>query len=169
MLTWALEEYMTLDVTQYRNIIGQFATGVTVVTTAVDGRLHGMTANAITSVSLNPLLLLVCVDKEAHTHDHLSKAGSFTVNILAEDQQAVSVTFAASSEPEEGRLQGVKYRLGANGAPIIEGCLSHIECVVTEHTDGGDHTVFIGRVLAAERYREAPPLLFYQGQYRKLG
>ncbi len=164
----ALEEYMTLDPTQYRNIIGQFATGVTIVTTAVDGWLHGMTANAITSVSLDPLLLLVCVDKEAHTHDHLSKAGSFAVNILAEDQQEVSDTFATSSKPEEGRLQGFEYRLAANGAPIIEGCLSHIECEVTERTDGGDHTIFIGQVLAAETYREAPPLLFYQGQYRKL-
>ncbi len=160
---------MTLDPKQYRNIIGQFATGVTIVTTAVDGWLHGMTANAITSVSLDPLLLLVCVDKEAHTHDHLGQAGSFAVNILAEDQQDVSDTFATSSKPEEGRLQGFEYRLGANGAPIIEGCLSHIECEVTERTDGGDHTIFIGQVLAAETYREAPPLLFYQGQYRKLG
>ena len=164
----ALEEYVTLDPKQYRNIIGQFATGVTIVTTAVDGWLHGMTANAITSVSLDPLLLLVCVDKEAHTHDHLSRAGSFTVNILAENQQDISNTFATSSKPEEGRLQGFEYRLGANGAPIIEGCLSHIECEVTERTDGGDHTIFIGQVLAAETYREAPPLLFYQGTYRKL-
>ncbi len=159
---------MTLDPKQYRDIIGQFATGVTVVTTAVDGWLHGMTANAITSVSLDPLLLLVCVDKEAHTHDHLSRAGAFTVNILAESQQDVSNTFATSNKPEDGRLQGIEYRLGANGAPIIEGCLSHIECEVTERTDGGDHTIFIGQVLAAETYHAAPPLLFYQGQYRKL-
>ncbi len=159
---------MSLDAAQYRNIIGQFATGVTIVTTAVDGWLHGMTANAITSVSLDPLLLLVCVDKEAHTHEHLSQAGSFAVNILAEDQEDISNTFATSSKPENGRLQGFDYRLGGNGAPIIEGCLSHIECEVTEHTDGGDHTIFIGRALAAETHREAPPLLFYQGQYRKL-
>jgi flavin reductase (DIM6/NTAB) family NADH-FMN oxidoreductase RutF len=160
---------MTLDAKRYRNIIGQFATGVTIVTTAVDGWLHGMTANAITSVSLDPLLLLVCVDKEAHTHDHLNKAGAFTVNILGESQEDVSNTFAASTKPEDGRLQGFEYRLGANGAPILEGCLSHIECKVTEQTEGGDHTIFIGQVLAAETYQEAPPLLFYQGKYRKLG
>ena len=160
---------MTIEASVYRGIIGQFATGVTVITTGVNGWLHGMTANAITSVSLDPLLLLVCVDKEAHTHDHLSHAGTFTVSILAEDQQDVSQTFAASNKPEEGRLQGVGYHLGENGAPIIDGCLASIQCEVTERTDAGDHTVFFGRVLDATAERDAPPLLFYQGKYKKLG
>ena len=159
---------MTIDASEYRGIIGKFATGVTVVTTGVDGWLHGMTANAITSVSLDPLLLLVCVDKEAHTHDHLSHAGAFTVSILAEDQQDLSKTFATSNKPEEGRLQGVGYRIGENGAPIIDGCLASIQCEVTERADGGDHTIFFGRVLDAAIERDAPPLLFYQGTYRKL-
>lgn len=160
---------MTIEASVYRGIIGQFATGVTVITTGVNGWLHGMTANAITSVSLDPLLLLVCVEKEAHTHDHLSRAAAFTVSILAEDQQDVSQTFATPNEPEEGRLQGVGYRIGENGAPIIDGCLASIQCEVTEQTDGGDHTIFIGRVLDATSERDAPPLLFYQGKYRELG
>ena len=159
---------MTTDPKEYRDIIGRFATGVTVVTTAVDGWLHGMTANAITSVSLDPLLLLVCVEKSAHTHDHLSRAGAFAMNILSEDQQVVSQTFAASNEPEEGRLQGIAYRIGGNGAPIIDGCIAHIECEVTERTDAGDHTIFIGSVLDATIDHEAQPLLFYRGKYRKL-
>ena len=159
---------MTVDARAYRDIIGQFATGVTVVTTAVDGWLHGMTANAVTSVSLDPLLLLVCIEKEAHTHSHLSHAGAFTVNILSHDQQDLSRMFAKSNEPEEGRLQGVGYRIGEHGAPIIDGCLASIQCEVTEHADGGDHTIFFGRVLHAAAERDAPPLLFYQGQYRKL-
>lgn len=159
---------MTIDAKEYRGIIGQFATGVTVITTAVDGWLHGMTANAITSVSLDPLLLLVCVDKEAHTHDHLSRAGAFAVSILAEDQQDLSQTFATSNKPEEGRLQGVRYRIGENGAPIIDGCLASIQCEVTERTDAGDHTVFFGRVLDATAERDTVPLLFYQGKYREL-
>lgn len=159
---------MTIDAKEYRGIIGQFATGVTVITTAVDGWLHGMTANAITSVSLDPLLLLVCVDKEAHTHDHLSRAGAFAVSILAEDQRVLSQTFATSNKPEEGRLQGVRYRIGENGAPIIDGCLASIQCEVTERTDAGDHTVFFGRVLDATAERDTVPLLFYQGKYREL-
>ena len=159
---------MSIDAQSYRRIIGQFATGVTVVTTAVDGRLHGMTANALTSVSLNPLLLLVCVDKGTHAHDELTTAGRFGVNILAEEQEEVSNLFAATTEPEQGRLQGVSYHLGPNGAPIIDGCLAYVECAVTDRCPGGDHTIFIGEVLGAETLREAPPLLFFQGRYRRL-
>jgi len=159
---------MSIEAKEYRGIIGQFATGVTVITTAVDGWLHGMTANAITSVSLDPLLLLVCVDKEAHTHDHLTRASVFAVSILAEDQQDISQTFATSNKPEEGRLQGISYHFAENGAPIIDGCIASIQCEVTERADAGDHTVFFGRVSDATQERNAPPLLFYQGKYRKL-
>ena len=116
MLDWALEDCMTLDATQYSDIIGQFATGVTIVTTAVDGWLHGMTANAITSVSLDPLLLLICVDKEAHTHDHLSQAGSFAVNILAEDQEDVSNTFATASKPPSWSLTRAQSSTGIHAS-----------------------------------------------------
>ena len=159
---------MSIDAASYRRIIGQFATGVTVVTTAVDGRLHGMTANALTSVSLDPLLLLVCVDKGTHAHDELTNAGRFGVNILAEEQEEVSNLFAATTEPEQERLQGVSYHLGPNGAPIIDGCLAYVECAVTDRCPGGDHTIFIGEVLGAEIFREAPPLVFFQGRYRRL-
>ena len=159
---------MSIDAQSYRRIIGQFATGVTVVTTAVDGRLHGMTANALTSISLDPLLLLVCVDKGTHAYDELTNAGRFGVNILAEEQEEVSNLFAATTEPEQGRLQGVSYHLGPNGAPIIDGCLAYVECAVTDRCPGGDHTIFIGEVLGAETLREAPPLLFFQGRYRRL-
>jgi flavin reductase (DIM6/NTAB) family NADH-FMN oxidoreductase RutF len=159
---------MSIDAASYRRIIGQFATGVTVVTTAVDGRLHGMTANALTSVSLDPLLLLVCVDKGTHAHDELTNAGRFGVNILAEEQEEVSNLFAATTEPEQGRLQGVSYHLGPNGAPIIDGCLAYVECAVTDRCPGGDHTIFIGEVLGGEIVREAPPLVFFEGRYRRL-
>ncbi len=157
-----------IEAADYRRIIGQFATGVTVLTTANGGLLHGMTANAITSVSLNPLLLLVCVDKAAHSHEQFTQSGRFTVNILAEDQEEVSQIFAATSEPEQGRLQGVALHLGANGSPVIEDCLAYIECTVAEHFDGGDHTIFIGGVENAIVVRDAAPLLFYQGKYRRL-
>ncbi len=159
---------MTIEAADYRRIIGQFATGVTVVTTANGGLLHGMTANAITSVSLDPPLLLVCIDKAAHSYDQFTQSRRFTVNILAEDQQEVSQIFAATSEPEQDRLQGVAYRLGNNGAPVIEGCLAYLECTVADHFEGGDHTIFIGGVEDATVIGEAAPLLFYQGKYRKL-
>ncbi|MCH7488872.1 MAG: flavin reductase family protein [Chloroflexi bacterium] len=157
-----------IEAADYRRIIGQFATGVAVVTTANDGLLHGMTANAITSVSLDPPLLLVCIDKAAHSHDQFTQSGRFTVNILAEDQQEVSKIFAATSEPEQGRLQGVAFHLGANGVPLIEGCLAYIECAVADQFEGGDHTIFTGSVEDATVAGEAAPLLFYQGKYRRL-
>lgn len=157
-----------IEAADYRRIIGQFATGIAVVTTANDGLLHGMTANAITSVSLDPPLLLVCIDKAAHSHDQFTQSGRFTVNILAEDQQEVSKIFAATTEPEQGRLQGVAFHLGANGVPLIEGCLAYIECAVADQFEGGDHTIFTGSVEDATVAGEAAPLLFYQGKYRRL-
>jgi len=159
---------MTIDAADYRRIIGRFATGVTVVTTAIRGRLHGITANAITSVSLEPLLLLVCVDRQAHAHDELIEGGRFGVSILAEEQEELSNLFASKSEPEQGRLRGVAYYLGPHGTPVLDGCLAYLECDVTERYPGGDHTIFIGSVLAGEVLREAPPLLFYQGAYRRI-
>jgi flavin reductase (DIM6/NTAB) family NADH-FMN oxidoreductase RutF len=159
---------MTMEAARFRQIFGHFATGVTVVTTAVDGWLHGMTANAVTSVSLDPLLLLVCVDKTAHAHEQLSKAGRFGVNILADEQEDVSRIFAATAEPEQGQLRGAAYHFGRQGTPVLDGCLAYLECEVTEQVNAGDHTIFLGRVLDGEVERESPPLLFYRGGYRRL-
>ena len=159
---------MSMDADSYRRIIGQFATGVTVVTSAVDGWLHGMTANAITSISLDPLLLLLCVDKQAHAHDQIVRGGRFVVNILTVEQEEVSRIFAAHTEPEEGRLQGASYQMRPSGVPVLDGCLAYVECAVVEQLAGGDHTIFIAEVLEGETLSEAPPLLFYQGRYRRL-
>ena len=159
---------MSIDAAAYRQISGGFATGVTAVTTAVDGWLHGITANSFTSVSLDPLLLLVCIDKEAYAHEQLEKAGRFGVNILAEAQQEISNQFASKSPPEQGSLRGAAYHLGPNGMPILEGCLAYLECELTDHCAGGDHTIFIGKVLDGALTQETTPLLFYQGSYQRL-
>ena len=160
---------MTMDAAHYRQIIGHFASGVTVVTTAFNGRLHGMTANALTSVSLDPLLLLVCVDKAAHAHREFEEAGRFAVNMLTEDQEELSRLFAESNEPEEGRLGGAAYHFGPNGTPVLDDCLAYLECEVADRCAGGDHTIFIGAALHGEVLSEAPPLLFYRGGYRRVG
>ena len=157
-----------MDVAQFRQIFGHFATGVTVITTAFDGWLHGMTANALTSLSLDPLLLLVCIDKTAHAHAQIAKSGKFGVNLLSEDQEELSRLFAEHTAPEQDKLQGAPYYLGPNGTPVLEDCLGYIECAVTEQCAGGDHTIFLGQVLHGEMLSEAPPLLFYRGGYRKL-
>lgn len=153
----------------YRSLIGCFATGVTVVTTNVGGRLHGMTANAVCSLSLDPLRLLACVDRESNCFVQMQRAEVFGISILAADQEAISKRFARTTKPAEGSLQGVEYRLGQLGVPLIEDALVHVECRIAQRLDGGDHIIVIGDVAAGGRVREAEPLLFYGGRYARLG
>jgi flavin reductase (DIM6/NTAB) family NADH-FMN oxidoreductase RutF len=160
---------MAIDAARFRQIFGHFATGVTVITTAHEGWLHGMTANAITSVSLDPLLLLICVDQTAHTHGQLTNAGRFAVNILGEDQEDLSRLFANTQEPERDSLRGASYHFGVHGAPVLDKCLAYLECEVADRCEGGDHTIFIGSVLEGDLVQEAAPLIFYRGGYRRLG
>jgi flavin reductase (DIM6/NTAB) family NADH-FMN oxidoreductase RutF len=157
---------MPIEKNELRRVMGHFATGVTVITTyRQSGELHGLTANAVSSLSLVPPLMLICVDKKADSYPCFDESKSFTVNILASDQEALSRRFAVSGGE---KFDGVAYHLGANGAPILEGTIGHIECRVVSAFDGGDHTIYIGEVLEAET-REAKPLLFFRGGYREIG
>ena len=157
-----------LDRDTYRGLIGQFATGVTVVTTNVDGRLHGMTANAVCSLSLEPLQLLVCVDRESNCYRQMQRAEAFGLSILASDQEEISNAFARTTAPAAGSLLGVAFRQGGLGEPLIENALVHLECRIAERIDGGDHIIVIGDVVAGERVRAAAPLLFHGGRYARL-
>ena len=157
-----------VDPQLYRQVIGRFATGVTVVTVNVDGALRGMTANAVASVSLDPTLLLVCVQRDGSLHPLLERAESFAVNILSEEQQALSVLFAQRGELAEP-MGGVPHHPAPGGSPLLEGVLGWLECETHHRFAAGDHTVFLGHVrdLAIER-PEAAPLLFFSGAYRQL-
>jgi len=159
---------MTIDPLEFRSIIGHFPTGVTVITTAAGEELQGMTANAVASLSLDPLLVLVCVDKGTHTHRVLERGGVFAVNILGEHQEEVSRLFARRAEPEVGTLRGQRFTLGRTGAPILEDCLAYLECRVTEVLEGGDHTIFLGEVIDGRIVGDAAPLIFYRGRYHGL-
>jgi flavin reductase (DIM6/NTAB) family NADH-FMN oxidoreductase RutF len=161
---------VSLDAASFRRLIGHFATGVAVVTTCNDGFLHGVTANSVTSVSLDPLLLLVCVDKTAHGHAEMLRCSSFGVSILAADQAHVSSLFAKTGEPVEGKLRGdVGFRYGQTGCPLLEGAIAHVECLPHAQVDAGDHTIFIGRVLHGEiACADAEPLLYFRGGYREI-
>ena len=159
---------MAVDPQDFRAVIGNLATGVTVITVAHEGMLQGMTANAVTSLSLDPVLVLVCVDKDTHTHVILERARAFAVNILSERQEDISRLFAKKAEPERGSLRGAKYRFGATGAPLLEDCLAYVECRVTEAHSGGDHTIFLGEVVAMGADGDHRPLLFFRGRYHGL-
>ena len=157
---------MAIEKNELRRVMGHFATGVTVITSIrTSGELHGLTANAFTSVSLIPPLLLVCIDKNAESYPCFDESRIFTVNVLAADQEAISRKFAVTGGD---KFTGVSYRIGANGAPILDGALAYLECRVTEKIDGGDHTIYIGEIEQAET-KEGKPLLFFRGGYRELG
>lgn len=146
--------------------MGHFATGVTVITSLrASGELHGLTANAFSSVSLVPPLLLVCVDKKAESYPCFEESKVFTVNILSAEQEALSRKFAVSGG---NKFEGVSYRIGANGAPILDGSIAYLECKLSGSMDAGDHTVYLGEIEQAETH-EAKPLLFFRGGYRELG
>jgi len=157
---------MPIEKNELRRVMGHFATGIGVITTHNKaGQIHGLTVNAFTSVSLVPPLCLICVDKKAESYASFEESKIFTVNFLADDQEDVSRRFAVSGGD---KFTGVAYRLGANGAPILDGTLGHLECRLTAVFDGGDHSIYLGEVEEAQT-REGKPLLFYRGGYRTLG
>ena len=152
----------------FRRVMGQLATGVTVVTTRLGDEVHGLTANAVCSVSLEPLLVLVCVDHTADTHPLLEKSGIFAVNVLSQDQEDLSRLLAGPTEQKTGRLEALGYRTAVTGAPIIDGCLAYLDCRVVAAYPGGDHTIFVGQVEEAEIGEDVPPLLFFRGRYTRV-
>lgn len=158
---------MSLAASDFRKAMGCFATGVTVVTVDQDGEVHGMTANAFTSVSLNPVLVLVCVDHRARTHAHLHARKRFGVNVLRSDQRAISEYYARSTETHQHAEEaGAHFDRTAHGTPVLNGALAYLECRLHSTQKAGDHTIFIAEVEDA-MVREGEPLLFFRGQYRQ--
>lgn len=157
------------DPKQLRRVFGTFATGVTVVTVGGDNP-HGMTANSFTSVSLDPPLVLVCVDRQAIMHDNLVTAGHFGVSVLAAHQEPVARHFANRWRPlGQAQFDAVDWVPGRfTGAPLIGGALARFECALWRAYDGGDHTIFTGRLLSAERYSDQEPVLFLRGRFRQI-
>jgi len=146
----------------FRQLMGRFATGVTVVTVmSPDGTPSGMTVNSLSSVSLDPPLVSICIDQGAVMHAALTGAPGFVVNILRSDQEAVSRRFA---EDLPDRFDGVGYGLSSDGQPILDGVLAHLECTGHASIEAGDHSVFLGRVVGGAS-GGGRPLLFYQGGY----
>ncbi len=151
-----------MDDRLFRNAMGKFATGITVVTTEIDGQPYGMTANAFMSVSLQPRLVLVSIGANAQMHGRIMRSQRYGVSILAEHQQEVSALFAGQSRAETPVTFD---RLG--DLPVIKEAIAHIACTVVASHEAGDHTLFIGEVTDI-RLQDGEPLLFSQGKYRAL-
>ena len=154
----------TFDPTRFRQVIGHFATGVAVITTRHDDRDHGMTASAVSSVSLEPPMLLVCANLRSPTQAAMLAAGAFAVNILREGDDALAERFA---RPRDDKFEGVDIRRGALGAPLLERALARIECEVADSLVGGTHRVFLGAVRDAQ-VEAGTPLAYYRGRFGRL-
>lgn len=159
----------TLTAAQFRRALGQFATGVAVVTVEREaGRVHGMTANSFASVSLKPLLILVCVDQRARLLTLLEEKRRFGVSVLSAEQEALSEYFAKpEQDAESAHRLGIHFHWTEERIPVIEGALAQLACQVAAAHVSGDHTIFVGEVESAIVHR-GEPLLFWGGEYRRL-
>jgi flavin reductase (DIM6/NTAB) family NADH-FMN oxidoreductase RutF len=156
----------TVDPLEFRRVMGQFPTGVSVLTTVHQGQPHGMTANSLTSVSLDPVMILACLTRGARTALAIQKAGHFAVNILGEHQEEISRRFA---KPGQDHFDGLDVIDGHRGLPLLPGCLAYLVCNVDDVVQAGDHDIVLGNVEACEANTNGGnPLVFFQGGYRKL-
>ncbi|ANB01047.1 flavin reductase family protein [Ectothiorhodospira sp. BSL-9] len=162
-----IDSLPVIDPRRFRDALGRFATGITVITCLdPQGEVpNGFTANSFSSLSLDPPLVLFSLRRDAGCLAAFERARAFAVNVLAEDHQDLSNRFAGK---EASRWEGLQFEAGQTGAPLLPGMLAQFECRTEVIHDGGDHRIFVGRVLRLTMPREGEPLVYYQGDYRFL-
>ncbi len=154
---------MAVSSEEFRHALGRFASGVTVVTVADErGEATGLTVSAFSSVSLNPPLVLVCIDNRSTSIPVIESVGSFAVNVLTKDQAHLSNRFASR---DVNKFDGVAWSKGSLGMPLLSGALAQLECTLAKTVDAGDHTLFIGQVEATNVEDSEQPLLYFNGNY----
>ena len=163
---------MSFTAPEFRRALARFATGVTVVTTVFEGKFYGLTVSAFCSVSLNPFLVLISIEKTSQTHDILHKSQVYAVNILTVQQQYLSERFARKDVEGGKTFDDIKLHTAETGAPLFDEALAYIDCRVVAAYDGGDHTLFLGEVVnlyyndqADPSGQELPPLLYFRSHY----
>lgn len=158
---------MAIGPQQFKDVLRLWASGVAVVVNPSSGGIQAITVSSFTSVSLDPPLVLVCIETQSRSHEGLVRAGCFSVNVLGEAQSAISDLAAGRRGPEGHSLPGVAHRTAATGAPILSDALAWLDCTVAARHDGGDHSIFVGRVEAAGA-ADAAPLLWYDRDYARV-
>lgn len=155
---------MSIDPSEFRRVLGRLVTGVTVVATRIPqtGEPCGLTVNALTSLSLEPSLVLVCVERAADSHDCIRETGHFSVNVLASGQERLARRFAFWKV--EDKFEGVAHHVELTGSPVLDEALAWVDCRVWAVYAGGDHTIFVGEVVAGDAL-EGSPLLYYRSGY----
>lgn len=156
---------MTLDSKEQRRILGKFATGVTVASTKIGDETWGMTANAVTSLSLDPPLVILCIQKEGQSRSKFEEGGCFALNILSAEQQEISDRFAFKGPKDFSDLETTT---AETGAPILKDAIGWVDCKLKEILPGGDHDIFIGEIVAGGAVEAGSPLLYFSGKYAKL-
>jgi flavin reductase (DIM6/NTAB) family NADH-FMN oxidoreductase RutF len=158
---------MAVGPDQFRDALRSWASGVSVVTTERDGGIQGITVSSFASLSLDPPLVLICIDRGAVSHGLIARRGVFAVNLLREDQAALANDAAGRRGPQGNRLEKVAWRRAVTGAPILKDCLAWLDCLLVDTLPGGDHSIFVGRVEAAGR-TDGRPLLWFGSDYQRL-
>jgi len=157
---------LSISQAELKNAYARWATGVTIVTARVGDRIHGMTVSAFTEVSLEPPLVLVCIDRESGTQPVIADGGAFAVNILARDQESLAQRFACS-EAEDRRFVDLHWEAGVTGAPLLAGSIASLDCRLETAHEAGDHIIYVGEVVELH-LSDGDPLLFYDRDYRSL-
>ncbi|MGW0228781.1 flavin reductase family protein [Actinopolymorpha singaporensis] len=154
----------------YKAAMARFASGVTIVTTCLDGVDHAMTASAFTSVSLSPPLVLVCVEKIARFHSAVLSVGTWGVSVLTDDSHQVATRLARRGRPLQGQLDGIPVHRGVTGAALLSTAAARLECRTVAVHDGGDHSIVVGEVVGTDAPADpAPALVYYAGGYHAVG
>jgi len=159
---------MTVSPEELRSVLRQWASGVTVVTAGLNGTLHGMTVTSFSSVSLEPPLISVNIERRTRTHSLMKEAGAFAISFLASNQQDLAQHFGGKVPDSEERLEGVNYRLGSLGSPLLEGCLASFECRIHATLPVGTHSIFVGELVTWDIQDGKFPLMYWQRNYREL-
>jgi flavin reductase (DIM6/NTAB) family NADH-FMN oxidoreductase RutF len=156
------------DKASFRYAMGHFASGVTVMTTTAAERMHGMTVSAFTSQSMDPLLVLVSVERSTVMHRLVAESRAFAINILGEHGEGTARYFADNARLEGAEFREGGYQLGVTGAPLLKEATGYMEASVHSTLEAGDHTIIVGQVVALKILSEAAPLIYYRSGYRSL-
>lgn len=159
---------LPLDKAAFRHTMGRFASGVTIMTTTASGRMHGMTVSAFASQSLDPLLILVSVERSTEMHKLVLASRAFAINILGERSEATARFFADNARLEGPEFVEGAYQLGVSGAPLLNEAIAYLEATVHSTLQAGDHSIIVGQVTALEVRQDAQPLIYYRSGYHGL-
>ena len=166
--TSAMQSYPSVDEPTFREAMRRLATGVAVVTTRLEGKLYGITVNAFCSVSLDPPLVLVCIDQLSRARSLIAESHVFAISILSWQQQFVADRFAARAPLVDTAFTGVPYRIAITGAPVLARSLAWADCQLSQTVPAGDHAIFVGAVVAVGVEADDEPLLFYNARFERL-